>query len=123
MPARPIVHIVDDDDAIRDALGLLLRLHGFRVRDYPSAQSFLDADGQHEGGCILTDVQMARMSGLEMLARLRSEGVALPAVVMTGRAERRMAEEALRQGAQFLDKPFAPDEIVAAIRRAIDAAA
>jgi FixJ family two-component response regulator len=116
---RPLVHIIDDDAAVRDALSILLRVHGFLIRTYPSAESFLEADGQSEPGCILTDIQMPGMSGLELLARLGADGPLPPAIVMTGRSERRLAETAARRGARFVDKPFAPDEIVAAVTEAL----
>jgi two-component system response regulator FixJ len=119
-----VVHIVDDDDAVRDALGALFRGRGFTVRGYGSAQALLDSEPDREPGCVLTDLQMPQMSGLELLGRLREAGMALPVIVMTGRAERRMAEEAVRQGAAaFVHKPFGPDDIVAAVRLAIERAA
>jgi len=115
----PVVHIVEDDAAVRDALAILLRLHGYRVREHATGENFLASDERSAAGCVLTDVQMPGLSGLEMLARMRADGLRLPAIVMSGRAERRMAQDAAAQGAQFVDKPFSPAEIVAAVRAAI----
>lgn len=123
MPPTPAVHIIDDDDAVRDALSVLLRTRGLEVAGYTSPESFLAVSGAARG-CILTDVQMPRMSGLELLRELKAAEVALPVIVMTGRAERSTAAEAVRQGAMaFVDKPFGAEEILAIVRRALAASA
>jgi two-component system, LuxR family, response regulator FixJ len=115
-----VVHIIEDDDAVRDAVGVLLRTRGLRVKGYASAEAFLSEVTSEDRGCVVTDVQMPEMSGLELLRRVGEARLALPVIVMTGRAERNMAAEAVRQGAAaFLDKPFGPDEMVAAVRRAM----
>jgi two-component system response regulator FixJ len=123
MRSDPVVHLIDDDDAVRDAVSVLLRTRGLQVRAYASAEDFLGSAPAEAPGCVLTDVQMPQMTGLELLRRLGSARAVLPVIVMTGRSERTMADEAIRQGAvAFIDKPFAPDEIVAAVRRAIEGA-
>jgi two-component system, LuxR family, response regulator FixJ len=120
VPATPTVHLVDDDDAVRDAVGVLLRTRGLAVRDYASAEAFLAGAPAEARGCVLTDVQMPAMSGLDLLEQMADRRLSLPVIVMTGRADRRMAVEAVRQGAlAFIEKPFHPDEILAAVRRAM----
>jgi two-component system response regulator FixJ len=120
MSLAPLVHLIDDDEAVRDALGLFLRVRGLEVRDYASADAFLATAGPGLAGCVITDVQMPRMTGLELLRRLRDQGLALPLIVMTGRAERHMADEAVRHGAAaFIDKPFDPETMLAAVRGAL----
>lgn len=119
MASTPAVHIIDDDDAVRDALSILLRTRGLEVQDYASPELFLAVSGAARG-CILTDVQMPRMSGLDLLRELKAAEVALPVIVMTGRAERSTAAEAVRQGAMaFVDKPFGAEEILAIVQRAL----
>lgn len=121
--SRQTVHLIDDDDAVRDAVGLLLRTRGFGVKGYDSAEAFLAAAPDAEGGCVLTDFQMPRMTGIELLGRMREAGLDLPVIVMTGRAERTMADQALRRGAvAFLDKPFEPEAMLDLVRRVLDAA-
>ena len=121
--SRPTIHLIDDDDAVRDAVGLLLRTRGFGVQGYGSAEDFLAAAPDAEDACVVTDFQMPRMTGIELLGRMREEGLDLPVIVMTGRAERNMADEALRRGAvAFLDKPFEPEAMLDLVRRVLDAA-
>ncbi|MDB5476360.1 MAG: fixJ [Phenylobacterium sp.] len=124
MPPDPVVHLIDDDDAVRDAVSTLLRVCGLQVRAYASAEAFLGSAPAEAPGCVVTDVQMPQMTGLELLERLGANRAVLPVIVMTGRAERSMAAEALRHGAvAFLDKPFAPEELLAAVHSAIAGAA
>jgi FixJ family two-component response regulator len=116
MSSARLVHLIDDDGPVRDAVSLLLRVGGYEVRSYPSALAFLQAG--EAAGCVVTDVQMPGMTGLELLERLRAAGRDLPVIVMTGRAERGMAEEAVSQGAAaFIHKPFGPDELLALVDR------
>ena len=120
MPLDPIVHIIDDDDDVRDALSALLQTEGMEVESYASAEAFLAHPPPPPGGCIVTDVQMAKMSGLDLLRRLGEAEGGLPVIVMTGRVQAAMADEAMRSGAYaFIEKPFTPDAIIAAVRRAV----
>ena len=117
------VHIIDDDDAVRDSLAVLLELNDLPVATYASAQAFLDALATGAEGCVVTDVQMPRMTGLQLLAALRAGGHRLPVIVATGRADRSMAAEAMAHGAQaMLEKPFAPQAFVETVREALAAA-
>ena len=117
------VHIIDDDEAVRDSLAVLLELNDLRVETYDSAQAFLVALAAGAEGCVVTDVQMPQMTGLELLAELRAGGHRLPVIVATARAGRTLAAEAMANGAQaLLEKPFAPDAFVDAVRGAMAAA-
>lgn len=119
-----VVHVVDDDAALRDSLSFLLDTNDLQTRLYVSAIDLLEAARQAPlTGCILTDVRMPDMNGIELVRRLRSQGVALPVVVMTGHADLSLAVEALRAGVQdFIEKPFDEDVLIDALRRALDSA-
>jgi len=115
-----VVHVIDDDDVFRARLCSLLRSEGLEVVSYGSATDFLDQLAAAESGCLVTDVRMPEMTGLELLSRLGDQGSRLPTIVLTGGANVQMAVEALKMGAaEFIEKPFEPDVLVAAIRRAL----
>jgi two-component system response regulator FixJ len=118
-----VVHVIDDDEGVRDSIVLLLRTYGFEARAHTSAGAFLDELASLPPGCVVTDVQMPDMSGLDLLARLEPRRAEFPTIVLTGEGGSAMAREALRAGASdFLEKPFDGDAICAAIRRALDRA-
>jgi len=120
MPAEPIVHVIDDDDAARDSLEFLIDCAGLRVRSYDSASAFLETVATMEHGCIVTDVRMPGMSGVELIGRLKALGVADPVIVITGHADVPMAIHAMKQGvADFIEKPFSDESILEAIRSAL----
>lgn len=124
MPARKIVHVVDDDEAVRDSLGFLLKAASFVVRAYDSPTAFLQALSADVDGCVVTDVRMPGMTGLEMMERLESIGCRLPIIVMTGHGDIPLAVEAMKLGARdFLEKPFADEAILKAVRAALEPAA
>lgn len=115
-----VVHIVDDDEAMRDSLLFLLESAGLTARAYDSAVSFLDALESLEPGCILTDVRMPEINGLEMARRVKAAGVDLPVVVMTGHADLALAIEAMRAGVvDFLEKPFEDEALLVALQAAL----
>jgi two-component system, LuxR family, response regulator FixJ len=114
------VHIIDDDDAVRDSLAVLLEIRGVPVVTYASAQAFLVAFADGADGCVVTDVQMPEMNGLELLAALKASGRRVPVIVATARSGRAMAAEAMAQGATaLLEKPFAPDAFIETVREAL----
>jgi len=120
MTSEPVVYIVDDDDAVRDSLGALLAAVGLRTQRYDSAQALLDALPPAPRGCVVTDVHMAGLSGLQLLRRLQARRIGLPVIVITGRAGAALAAEARAAGAvALLEKPFGPDELIAAVRAAL----
>lgn len=118
------VFIVDDDEAVRDSLGLLLRSVGFRARCYGSAKDFLKAFEPRDYGCLVLDIRMPGMTGLELQKHLAEIGCNIPIVFITGHGDIPMAVEAVRQGAiDFLQKPFADQELVDRINDAMKLAA
>ena len=120
MASEPLVHVIDDDEAARQSLEFLLDCAGYRVRSYASAVEFLDALPQLEPGCIVTDVRMPEISGIELIDRLKRMGIEQPVIVITGHADVPMAIEAMKQGvADFIEKPFSDDAILGAVRSAL----
>ena len=121
MAGAALVHVVDDDDAVRDSLTLLLESAGFAVRTYSSATALLAAL-PGIAGCILTDVRMPEMDGLALQRHLAEAGVRLPVIVMTGHGDVPIAVEALKTGASdFLEKPFDDTQLLVAVTNAIAA--
>jgi FixJ family two-component response regulator len=130
---RPTVHVIDDDVSLRDALELMFPSIGLDVRTYASVQEFLDA-GAHDGpGCIVLDVRLPGISGLDFQSRRDGLGVHLPIVLMTGHSDVPMSVRAMKAGAvDFLPKPFRDQDMIDAVttaverdreRRAVDSAA
>jgi two-component system, LuxR family, response regulator FixJ len=120
MALPPAVHIIDDDDAVRDSLAVLLEIRGVPVVTYGSAEAFLEALAEGAEGCVVTDVQMPGMSGLELLAKVRADGRDLPVIVATARSGKTLAGEAMAHGAAaLLEKPFAPDDFVTVVKAAM----
>jgi two-component system, LuxR family, response regulator FixJ len=118
------VFIVDDDEAVRDSLGLLLRSVGFRARCYAGAKDFLKAFDPRDYGCLVLDIRMPGMTGLELQKHLAEIGCNIPIVFITGHGDIPMAVEAVRQGAvDFLQKPFQDQELVDRINDAMKLAA
>jgi two-component system response regulator FixJ len=121
MPNDGIVHVVDDDVAVRQSLSFLLATVGLPVRLHDSAVSFLDSIKEPVTGCIVTDVRMPEIDGIEFLRRLKSRGCSASVIVMTGHADVPLAVEAMKQGAvDFIEKPFDDDLFLAAVRSALD---
>ena len=122
-PTR-IVHIVDDDEAIRQSIGFLLRKSGYAVETYPSGTQFLKVATRETRGCVLLDVRMPDLDGLEVQARLAQSGIALPVIMLTGHGDVTLAVRAIKAGAiEFLEKPFERTALLAAIETALAHAA
>jgi two-component system response regulator FixJ len=120
MANEPIVHVVDDDPAVRDSLAFLLDTADLVSRSYASALELLAAAEGLAPGCIVTDVRMPEMNGLEMVRRLSDLGVRHPVIVMTGHADVPLAIEAVRAGVKdFIEKPFDDDAFIASVRSAL----
>jgi two-component system response regulator FixJ len=120
MTDAAVVHVIDDDDAVRDSLAALLTATGHAVKTYASAEAFLERLPAAGRGCVITDVQMPQMSGIELLRRMESRLADFPMIVLTGRADVPLAVAALKAGAQdFIEKPFEPAVILAAVRTAL----
>jgi two-component system, LuxR family, response regulator FixJ len=122
--AVPVVQLIDDDEAVRGALSLLLTSAGLRSRSFPSGEAFLEVAGDLPPGCIVTDVKMGGIGGLDLFRRLRAMGVHHPVIIITGHGEVPLAVEAMKQGAaDFLEKPFGDETFLEAVRRAVSAQA
>ena len=118
MTRESAVHIVEDDDAVRDSLTLLLEIEGYRVEAYASAEAFLRASPKT--GCIVTDMQMPGLGGLGLLEELRRSGDARPVIMITGRVSKGLAAQASALGVfRVIAKPFIAEVILEAIRGAI----
>jgi two-component system response regulator FixJ len=121
MPANRVVHIIDDDEAVRHSLAFLLSSAGLTVRLYDSAAAFLLDLPSAQGGCLITDVRMPGMTGLELLHELKAKACGLPAIVITGHGDVPLAVEAMKAGAiDFIEKPFDEEAILSAVQSALD---
>jgi two-component system response regulator FixJ len=120
LASSEIVHVIDDDAEVRQSLAFLLGTVGFAVRLHESASAFLEVLPEVQDGCIVTDVRMPGIDGIELQRRLRAHGIALPVIVMTGHGDIALAVEAMKAGAiDFIEKPFDDEVLVAAIRTAL----
>ncbi|RVC77032.1 response regulator transcription factor FixJ [Mesorhizobium sp. M4A.F.Ca.ET.022.05.2.1] len=120
MAGNDLVHVVDDDVDVRKSLGFLLATADFAVRLHESATAFLASATDNVDGCIVTDVRMPGIDGIEFLRQLRARGHRLPVIVMTGHADVALAVQAMKEGAaDFIEKPFDDDILIDAIRSAL----
>jgi len=120
MTANPMIHIIDDDEAMRDSLSFLLDVQGYRVRLHDSALTFLAALDGDPIDCAVTDIRMPGMTGLELVRKLKDQGAGFPVVVMTGHGDVPLAVEAMKAGVvDFIEKPFSNEEFIAAITSAL----
>jgi two-component system, LuxR family, response regulator FixJ len=121
MAADAIVHVIDDDEGVRQSLEFLLRASGVTARTYESASAFLNALPTIETGCVITDVRMPGISGIELLRRLAEMEVRLPVIVITGHGDVPLAVEAMKIGAiDFLEKPFEDEHLLGSVRSALN---
>jgi two-component system response regulator FixJ len=124
MTPQPVVHVVDDDGAIRDALVLLLEAAGHTARAHADGSDFLRDLDPVQPGCVVADVRMPGLSGLDVQRALRERRVDLPVIIITGHADVAMAVQALKAGAaDFIEKPFDEDVLLSAVGRALDSGA
>lgn len=120
MTSERIVYVVDDDEGVRDSLSMLLEMHGYEVSTYTSGTEFLEAQGQLKAGCVLLDIHMPGLSGLEVQQRLREEASPFPVIVMTGQGDIGMAVSAMKAGASdFIEKPYSNEQLLASIDAAL----
>ena len=124
MPIREkpnLVAIIDDDDLMRSSLQGLLKAAGFSARTFASAEDFLNSGQQHHIACVITDIRMPGMSGLELQARLNAEGCRIPIIFITAHGDAKMRTQALRSGAvEFLAKPFDDEALIESVRAALE---
>ena len=118
--ARGIVHIIDDDEALRESLTFLLRSAKHEVKSFASAKTFLETLPDPSLSCVITDVRMPDMSGIELLRRLKELKIAAPVIVITGHGDVSLAVEAMKIGAiDFLEKPFDDEVLLASVDAAL----
>jgi two-component system response regulator FixJ len=118
-----IVYVIDDDAAARDSLEFLLTTHDLRVRTFERAEEFLTVLPKGSEACVVTDVRMPGMTGIELLRELKNRSFALPVIVITGHGDIPLAVEAMREGAaDFLEKPYDDDALLRSITRSLNAA-
>ena len=122
MTRQPTVFVVDDDDAVRSSLRLLLKSAGLPAVGYASAREFLDAWQPEQAGCLILDVRMPGMSGLELQGELNQRGAIIPVIFISGHGDIPMAVEAIQHGAfDFLPKPFGDQDLLDRVQRALAA--
>jgi two-component system, LuxR family, response regulator FixJ len=121
MPPSGLVHLIDDDEDVRRALAFLLGTAGMAVKVYESASVFLERCEDFESGCVVSDVRMPGINGVELLTRLQQRRARMPVIIMTGHADVPLAVAAMKEGAvDFIEKPFSDDVLLAAIRVAFE---
>ena len=120
-PMAGSIHIVDDEPDVRETIALILQAAGFATLEYATPDALLAVLGELDGGCIVTDVNMPGMTGIELIRHLRANGIEQPVIVISGQAEVAMAVEAMKAGAiEFLEKPLEPKPLQDAVRMAVD---
>jgi two-component system response regulator FixJ len=121
MTSPNLVHVIDDDEAVRQSLAFLLRAARLDVRTYETAMAFLSVLPTVRSGCVITDVRMPDVSGVDLLRRLKELEFGLPVIVITGHGDVQLAVEAMKVGAvDFIEKPFNDEVLRAAVRSALD---
>jgi FixJ family two-component response regulator len=116
-----VVAIVDDDDLVRSALQGLLKAVGLPARAFASAEEFLESGQQHDTACLIADIRMSGMSGLELQSKLNAERVRIPTIFITAHGDERLRMQALRAGAvEFLAKPFDDEVLLESVRVALE---
>jgi two-component system, LuxR family, response regulator FixJ len=122
MPSdKAVIHVIDDDEAMRQSLAFLLGTVGMEVQTYDSAVAFLEVAPTVKAGCVITDVRMPGLSGIELLRRLRELKLGIPVNFITGHGDVPLAVEAMKIGAvDFLEKPFDDEVLLASVRSAIN---
>jgi len=120
MPSDAVVHVIDDDDAVRQSLEFLLRTARLEVQTHDSATAFLKIASQGHLGCVITDVRMPGLSGIDLLKRVKELDPDIPVIVITGHGDVPLAVEAMKFGAMdFFEKPFDDETLIAAVRSAL----
>ena len=121
MPNKPLISIVDDDEAVREATKGLMRALGFRAKTFGSAEDFLNFDRLHSTACLIADVQMPQMSGLDLHRHLVASGVSIPTILITAYPDDSVRARALKAGiVGYLTKPFNKDDLLVYIHSALD---
>ena len=121
MQPEPLVYVIDDDDAVRQSLEFLLKTAKVKVQGFDSAKAFLEILPQVKSGCIITDIRMPEITGIDLLRRVKELDLDIPVIVITGHGDIALAVEAMKVGAvDFLEKPFDDDMILSSVRAALN---
>jgi two-component system, LuxR family, response regulator FixJ len=121
MQPEPVIYVIDDDEAVRQSLEFLLKTAGMTARGFDSAAAFLEVLPQVGSGCIVTDVRMPGITGIDLLRRVKELGIDIPVIVITGHGDISLAVEAMKIGAvDFLEKPFDDDTLLTAVRGSLN---
>lgn len=121
MTAMKLIHLVDDEEAIRKSIGFMLRTNGYGVQTWDSGAAFLKGVRKAEPGCVLLDVRMPGLDGLTVQQELRNSGVTLPIIIITGHADIGLAVQVMKAGAiDFIEKPFEKSVLLGAVDAALD---
>lgn len=121
MSGKTVIHVIDDDAAMRDSLAFLLDVNGFEPQVYESADAFLRAASLEIARCVVSDIRMPGMTGVELVRKLKGGGSACPVILITGHGDVALAVEAMKAGAvDFIEKPFDDETLLGAIRSALD---
>jgi two-component system, LuxR family, response regulator FixJ len=121
MTDKTVIHVIDDDAAMRDSLAFLLDVNGFEPRVYDSAMAFLSQAPIAQLTCVVSDIRMPGMNGIELVRKLRGEGATCPVILITGHGDVALAVEAMKAGAaDFIEKPFDDAVLLGAIRSALE---
>jgi two-component system, LuxR family, response regulator FixJ len=119
MAGMQTVDIIDDDEALLHSISMLLEVSGYKCRLYKSAEAFMGEAAGEPAGCVVSDICMPGMSGMDLLLRMRRRKQQAPVILITGHADVRLAVEAMKAGAfDFLAKPYDPDSLIDAVRQA-----
>jgi two-component system response regulator FixJ len=122
MADKTMIHVIDDDAAMRDSLAFLLDVNGFATEVFDSSSAFLAKAADNRPACIVSDIRMPGMNGIELVRKLKSDGVVCPVVLITGHGDVALAVEAMKAGAvDFIEKPFDDAVLLGAIRSALEA--
>jgi two-component system response regulator FixJ len=122
MSEKTVIHVVDDDPAMRDSLVFLLDVNGFAPRAYESANAFLSGARIEHPTCVVSDIRMPGLSGVDLVRELKGRGARCPVILITGHGDVALAVEAMKAGAaDFIEKPFDDSALLGAIRTALDA--
>lgn len=122
MTDKTVIHVVDDDAAMRDSLAFLLDVNGFQSKTHDSASAFLAAAARDVPRCVVSDIRMPGMNGIELVRELKRKGTACPVILITGHGDVALAVEAMKAGAvDFIEKPFDDAVLIGSIRAALDA--
>jgi two-component system, LuxR family, response regulator FixJ len=122
MNDKTVIHVIDDDAAMRDSLAFLLDVNGFKPQIHESADAFLKTTSVEEARCVVSDIRMPGMTGVELVRKLKSDGSSCQVILITGHGDVALAVEAMKAGAvDFIEKPFDDAALLGAIRAALEA--